>query len=72
MGGIHHLCDGVRDETTAAVWDRGTAGSLCAALYKREEKEKNNMKVSNVFKKKKKDSHILVAVLSQARSNGTW
>lgn len=41
VGGIYHLCDGARDETTAAVWDQGPAASLCGALNKREQKGKN-------------------------------
>lgn len=31
VGGIHHLCDDARDETTAAMWDRGPGAFLCAA-----------------------------------------
>lgn len=52
VGGIHHLCDGARDETTAAVWDQGPAASLCGALNKREQKDINMKKYLPYLKKK--------------------
>lgn len=65
VGGIHHLCDGVRDETTAAVWDRGPAASLCAALNKKEQKEKkhNMKKITGTARA------LLAPVSSRARGN---
>lgn len=53
MGGIHHLCDGARDETTAAVWDQSPAASLCGALNKREQKKRKNIAWKSLWHIKK-------------------